>query len=666
MRLVAAQITNFRCVDDSTEFSLSDVTCMVGKNESGKTTVLQALLGFAPHDSDNFEYDKTRDYPRKNLSDYADLHGESDPRVLLTKWDLDGSDVAAVEELLGPGSLKASTVEVSKGFGRSDRTWVVQVSEQKVIKFLLERSGCDDDDQRILAALHSTGAIHSNLSARVDGLSVPLQALKTSIEQFRAHNVVNAAQDILTKRMPKFLYFTNYDRMDGDVSIEQIKQNIQKGMLKPGEKVFLAFLEFAGTSLDELSAITRFEDLRARVESASIKITRQIFQYWSQNRHLKVNFTIDAARSGDAAPFNSGTVMRARIYNQLHDMTVPFGDRSAGFIWFFSFLVLFSQVKKEHGNVIILLDEPGLNLHAKAQGDLLRYIKEKLRPNHQVIYTTHSPFMVPPDDLASVRTVEDVVRIRGPMDYESLGTKVGDKVLSTDRDTLFPLQGALGYEITQSLFVGEHTLLVEGPSDILYMQAASAELEARGRKGLDRRWTPCPSNGMDKVQAFLSLFGGNRLHVAVLLDIANGQKAQIDKIKQNKLLRDGHVLTISEFCGKAEADVEDLFDPAVYAAILNGTYGFVGTTKLSADSLSNTLAGGTDRLVKKAEIAVNSLLPVGAAEFSHYSPSMYLLQTPQLLKGQGTGVEVTLDRFASLFEALNKLLPSVQSTRNAA
>jgi hypothetical protein len=87
---------------------------------------------------------------------------------------------------------------------------------------------------------------------------------------------------------------------------------------------------------------------------------------------------------------------------------------------------------------------------------------------------------------------------------------VGDDVLSTDRDTLFPLQGALGYEITQSLFVGEHTLLVEGPSEILNFQVMSAELAARKRTGLDRRWTVCPCNGIDKVQAFMSLFGGNK------------------------------------------------------------------------------------------------------------------------------------------------------------
>jgi predicted ATP-dependent endonuclease of OLD family len=161
--------------------------------------------------------------------------------------------------------------------------------------------------------------------------------------------------------------------------------------------------------------------------------------------------------------------MRARIYNQLHEMTVPFSDRSAGFIWFFSFLVSFSHVKEQYGDVVILLDEPGLNLHGRAQGDLLRYFDEKLKPTHQLLYTTHSPFMVPADHIERIRTVEDVVEQKRRFDFVSHGTKVGDDVLSTDRDTVFPLQAALGYEITQSLFVGEHTLLVEGPSDILYI-----------------------------------------------------------------------------------------------------------------------------------------------------------------------------------------------------
>ena len=70
----------------------------------------------------------------------------------------------------------------------------------------------------------------------------------------------------------------------------------------------------------------------------------------------------------------------------------------------------FAQIRKTHRDVIILLDEPGLTLHGTAQKDLLRYLRQELEPHHQIIYTTHSPFLVPADNLASVRTVEEVVR----------------------------------------------------------------------------------------------------------------------------------------------------------------------------------------------------------------------------------------------------------------
>ncbi|MFP3449507.1 hypothetical protein SB765_31760, partial [Pseudomonas sp. SIMBA_067] len=82
--------------------------------------------------------------------------------------------------------------------------------------------------------------------------------------------------------------------------------------------------------------------------------------------------------------------------------------------------------------------------------------------------------------LSDVLIVEDVVKRdnRGRALVE--GTKVRDDVLLVDKDTLFPLQGALGYEITQSLFVGKNTLLVEGPSDILYLQAPSMAVQQRG------------------------------------------------------------------------------------------------------------------------------------------------------------------------------------------
>ena len=97
-------------------------------------------------------------------------------------------------------------------------------------------------------------------------------------------------------------------------------------------------------------------------------------------------------------------------------------------------------------------------------------------------------------------------------------------MLSRDRDTLFPLQGALGYEITQSLFIGEHSLLVEGPSDLLYIQWFSDQLKRAKRVYLDKRWTITPCGGLGKVAGFMTLFGANRLNVAILTDYKPGDE----------------------------------------------------------------------------------------------------------------------------------------------
>jgi hypothetical protein len=66
-------------------------------------------------------------------------------------------------------------------------------------------------------------------------------------------------------------------------------------------------------------------------------------------------FQIDEGKPNDPPPFNSGLVARARVENNLHRVSVPFSERSAGFVWFFSFLVKFAQIKKQQGNVISFL-----------------------------------------------------------------------------------------------------------------------------------------------------------------------------------------------------------------------------------------------------------------------------------------------------------------------
>ena len=650
MKIIKANITNFRSVLDTGEFTLSGVTCLVGKNESGKTTVLQALERINPVDKSKKKFDKDLEYPRGYLSEYEERHPGGEATVIKTTWALDAGDIAAVEAELGEGCLRSNEIVVSKKYGDEQSIWSVPLDEAQVVSSLLTRFGVKAQEKKQLS-VSTVKELAPKVASLVETASEEAKAAVAQVAKFRNSSASLKAIDILFERMPQFLYFSSYDRMDGRVQLEALEAAKASNSLNAGQQIFQDFLDFAGTSAQELQSATTFEKLKAKVEAASISISKQVFSYWSQNKNLKVEFTLEAGRSGDVAPFNTGHVMHTRIRNKLHDMTVPFDERSAGFTWFFSFLVKFSQVQKRQGNVIILLDEPGLNLHAKAQSDLLRYFKEKLEPKHQVIYSTHSPFMVPTENIMSVRTVEDVVVYRQGEEPEVLGTKVGDEVLSSDRDTLFPLQGALGYELSQSLFVGEHTLIVEGPSDVLYLQVFSNALKALGRSHLDPRWTLCPAGGVDKVWSFVSLFGGNKLHVAALIDFANGQKNNVEKLRKSQLLRDGHVLLATDFCGLAEADTEDLLGEDLFLEIVNAAYAIEATKHLSVGTLPAG-PGANVRVVPKVEAAMK--LVASAKEFDHFQQASWLIQNPSAL--DGTRHASAFDRFEKLFVALNKLL----------
>lgn len=654
MLLRKARIENFKIVEDSKEFTLDRVTCLVGKNESGKTALLEALYRLNPYYDEDAGYNKIEEYPRRFLTDYDERHEGEPARVVTTHWELEDSDVASVEAVLGKDCLKTRDVAIHKKYDEKGTTWSVPLDEPKVVQTLIDVAQLHTEEADPARQHKTVATLKKYLDGRAATNSEREKALLETINKFRDGSPYKAAIDALT--MPKFVSFADYDIMTGNVAIDDLlrrKATNNPKEIRAGEKVFFAFLGLVGTSLDEINKIDRFEPLKAQLEAASNKITRDVFQYWTQNRNLRVQFTLDAAQPGDPAPFNQGKILHTRIYNTLHDVSVNFDERSRGFVWFFSFLVLFSQVKKNYGkNVIILLDEPGLSLHAKAQADLLRYIEEQLKPNHQVIYTTHSPFMVDSSNLMSVRTVEDLV-IYGEDGHpkEILGTKVGDEVLSTDRDTLFPLQGALGYEITQTLFVGENSLLVEGPSDLLYLTAFSAQLKDRGRTHLDPRWTICPIGGVDRVAAFMSLLSGNKLHVAVLIDYASGQKKKVEELRRSRVLQDNHVLTFDMFTGKPEADVEDVIGWRNYLALVNACFGLDVTNALNETEEHN------ERVIRRVQEKF-ATMPPNVAEFDHYAPAEYLIKNRDTIFGTMPDLDGALDRFETIFKQLNDMLPA--------
>jgi predicted ATP-dependent endonuclease of OLD family len=656
MKLKKARVQNFRSIEDTTEFEINELTCLVGKNEAGKTAVLQAIEAQRPYSKASATYDVTKEYPRRFVTQFEQRHPDEEAVVCTTTWQLTEKDNTTLAAEFGNEFITNDVVEITSGYGFDGTRWSLSVDEKKGIEYLLSKFKLDASERNALNKAAKGKELYDILK--------PLQrtekqeALFQQISKYRDQSIQLKAIDILYATTPKFIYISHYDRMAGQIAVEHLIQQRKSGTTSKEDEIFLSLLNLAGTSLDDLKDSTRYEELKAKCEAASNSITEKIFQYWSQNDALEVQIEFSQGRSEDTPPFNSGTVVRARVWNGHHRASVPFSERSAGFVWFFSFLVKFAEIRNNMGNVIILLDEPGLTLHGKAQSDLLKYIERELLPYHQVIFSTHSPFLVPAHRLADVRIVEDLLEYKKGQNRPIVhGTKVLKDILETDKDTLFPLQGAMGYDICQSLFVGRQTILVEGPSDILYLQALSSALKRKGRTSLDPRWTLCPSGGIDKMQSFISLFAGNHLDVAVLTDQGSGEKAKIERLKRSEILRAGWVYSIADFVGQEEADVEDVFEPSVYADILNSSFGLSSKDKLDASKLGNADTS-TKRLLKKTEAAFR-VMSEKAPNFDHFTPSEWLLRNPGFLDEKSDAIEKTLSQAEEIIKAFNNLLQKI-------
>jgi predicted ATPase len=269
------------------------------------------------------------------------------------------------------------------------------------------------------------------------------------------------AKDILKKRLPKFFYFSHYEIMPGRIDMSRLYSTHQE----PGQssvQAARALLRLAGAERNVLTT-AEFEQRKTELEAISSKLSREVSRYWTQNDNLLVEIDADN-ETVQSDPEHSAVVryLDIRVRDTRHGYTSNFSQRSSGFQWFFSFLAAFSEFEDRGHDVIVLLDEPALNLHGRAQADFLRFINERLASKFQVIYATHSPFMVEPSRLDRVRILED----KGI----DAGTVVSDDVTTVDSDSLLPLKAALGHEVAQNLTLGPENEFIEGTGDFNNLQ----------------------------------------------------------------------------------------------------------------------------------------------------------------------------------------------------
>lgn len=658
MRLVSAAVGPFKSISNAQTVKLERISVFVGMNEAGKTVFLQALhksrdvLGVA-------KFDPVDDYPRRHLPRYLKDHkGKTGANVTTLTYELSPEEVAQMNAELATAVPDNFTFTVTHRYDNGKNIGM-DVSERPVLDHLLGQAGLSSD--ALAAAQKATSVRELPDALKSVNLTATDQEFLTAIQARIAPSEWNSvvqweAWHWLSPRIPAFMYFGDYDVLPSKTNLADLAQRVAATAADPKqltseERGVLALLRMADIEVDDFAKPGGYEPLKAKIEGVSISLTDQIMAFWKQNEDLEVVVDIQADPN-DAAPFNNGPNLYLRIANRRHrGVTTPFRQRSRGFIWFFSFLVWFDTVqhqlavaKETDRPIILLLDEPGLSLHALAQQDFLRYI-EDLGERHQVLYSTHSPFMV--DQFPRIRLVED---------RKDEGTVITDTVVGADDRTIFPLQAALGWTIAQNLFIAERNLLVEGPSDLLYLQVVSAMLEKAGRTTLRSDIRIAPTGGLDKVVTFVALLGANKLKLVVLHDYRGAPEQKLMDLVRERMISTKAVLNPSQFRDPAHfgqngaaADLEDLFSIATYLEYFNATF-----AKFLPQPVNEAALPPGDRVIDRLNrhLEANGIKLRPSGGFNHYLVALEFAGKPPAALD-----DLTLGKFEELFKTVNSLLP---------
>ncbi len=147
LKLIKAHATNYRNIMDSDPVDIGQTTCLVGKNEAGKSAFLRALEGLRSTDPEFTQYGKITNYPRRNFAEYETTHNNAEARVIMTVWKLEPADVKALEVEFGAGALTSETITVEKTYEQTNSSWTVPFDGAGALENLIARHALTADEQ---------------------------------------------------------------------------------------------------------------------------------------------------------------------------------------------------------------------------------------------------------------------------------------------------------------------------------------------------------------------------------------------------------------------------------------------------------------------------------------------------------------------------------------
>lgn len=635
MKLKNVTIHKYKSFESDQSFDLDDeITILVGMNESGKTSALEAIAKTNYFLDDRaFKFNTTHDYPRKEKKKLDKSGGVVE--AIKCRYEIKNDTLAYVEEKMGKGIFKSKFISISTTY---ENTKIVGISVdfKKFIDYITKKIGISSDSlNKKLLSVKNSRDLTNLLKDYTNEKHV--EGLKSLSPYFE--NKFNWTQDpigeyvyriYLKDKLPKFLYYDEYYSLPSRISIEKLKSNT---LDESEDKTAKALFELADINIDDIISSDSFEDYIAELEATEAIISEELFKYWKTNKNLSITFQIDKKEEIDN--YNNKRIVEhiLDIRVKSKGVSLPLKNRSKGFNWFFSFLVWFKKIQESRtSNYILLMDEPGLNLHASAQADLLHFI-EDLSKNYQIVYTTHSPFMIDSSNLQRVRTVLETDK----------GSVISNSVQEKDPNTLFPLQAALGYDIAQNLFISKKNLLVEGVSDLVILTALSGVLESLDREGLKNDITIVPTGGLEKVATFISLLRGSQLEIVCLLDSYNDPKgeAKMNDLISQKIIQKNRIHFFDEFLDSYEkADLEDLFLKQDYVNLFNKAF----------PEYDDIILSNLNSNINQIIIQINNYLKI--SRFNHYRVASELIKQQNMVEMLSEG---TLNNFEQVFKKINRL-----------
>lgn len=591
MRVESARVMNYRCVVDSGEFEIErDKTVLVGINEAGKTALLKGMRHASPSE-DTPKIDWLYDAPAAMVDDIRRKHLDpSDLEVAIVTYVPEPADLVGLNMPAASDELRLSLTAYMDGhrtyrvLGLPESAAVRSV-EKSIIRLAAAMSKQSDSEAKTVAedlaawrdrhesSAHIVGDVATSLRSLLDK-ALPLFSDGSAAERhwdeidevLKEANTLEGIGEALLARVPPFVYFSSYFSVRPRIHLNRLAEREEANELDIaydfGNLQLLKFLGFTARELSDMDSAAPEKganyDTDVRVQeqyrvalaqheraiaerkkalyAAGKKLTDEIQRVWN-DPSITLRLEVD------------GQYLQTMVEDDL-GVPVELDQRSEGFRWLVSFFVVFhAQAKDKLKDAILLLDEPGLSLHALKQKEF-RTTVSRLAEGNQIIYTTHSPFMVGADELDLVRIVE--------MSDRASGTKVHTRLAVDDPRSIYPLQAALGYDLAQSMFTHTRNLVVEGTTDLLYVEALNSAFESEGGPNLADGTAIVPAGGAGKVVYYSTVLTSQRLAVAALLDsdAAGDEAAAQEALWQ--LLTSKRILRTGDYVPVKRAEIEDL------------------------------------------------------------------------------------------------------------